>query len=193
MWRLPRCRCVGPHGLVSGIARRGSVLLSRGWLITVEAPGHPRHPPSTQLDAFVDISLLLLLVYSLRKENFFSVGYVKFMCLNYWGMKPFRHCLKSKQHHYCPTNALIHATLSLNVDTTIAISFMCFHCLVLKNWKTMLSILDLKALVTAVWWVNNNNNNYYCYYFSIYKTCIIIVIILIYLIYCQFEFPVQWG
>ena len=31
----------------------GRVLLSRGWLITVEAPGHPGHPPSTQLDAVV--------------------------------------------------------------------------------------------------------------------------------------------
>ena len=35
------------------IASRGSVLLSRGWLVTVEAPEHPQHPPSTQLDAFV--------------------------------------------------------------------------------------------------------------------------------------------
>ena len=26
---------------------------SRGWLITAEAPGHPGHPPSTQLDAGV--------------------------------------------------------------------------------------------------------------------------------------------
>jgi len=45
--------CVGPHGWVAGIASHGSVLLSRGWLITVEVPGHPGHPPSTQLDAVV--------------------------------------------------------------------------------------------------------------------------------------------
>ena len=45
--------CVGAHGWVAGIASHGSVLLSRGWLITVKAPGHPGHPPSTQLDAVV--------------------------------------------------------------------------------------------------------------------------------------------
>ena len=46
--------CVGAHGWVAGIASHGSILLSRGWLITVEAPGHPGHPPSTQLDAVVN-------------------------------------------------------------------------------------------------------------------------------------------
>ena len=45
--------CVGAHGWVAGIASHGSVLLSRGWLISVQARGHPRHPPSTQLDAVV--------------------------------------------------------------------------------------------------------------------------------------------
>ena len=45
---------MGAHGWVVGIASHGSVLLSgKGWLITVEAPGHPRHPPSTQLNAVV--------------------------------------------------------------------------------------------------------------------------------------------
>ena len=46
--------CVGAHGWVAGIDSHGSVLLSRGWLITVEAPGHPGHTPSTQLDAVVN-------------------------------------------------------------------------------------------------------------------------------------------
>ena len=46
--------CVGAHGWVAGIASHGSVLLSRGWLITVEAPGHPGDPPSTQFDAVVN-------------------------------------------------------------------------------------------------------------------------------------------
>ena len=45
--------CVGAHGWVAGIARHGSALLSRGWLVTLEAPGHPGHPPSTQLNAVV--------------------------------------------------------------------------------------------------------------------------------------------
>ena len=49
--------CVGAHGWVVGIASHGTVLLSRGWLITVEAPGHPGHPPSTQLDAVVKAKL----------------------------------------------------------------------------------------------------------------------------------------
>ena len=44
----------GAHNWVARIASYGSVLLSRGWLITVKAPGHPRHPPSTQLDAVVN-------------------------------------------------------------------------------------------------------------------------------------------
>ena len=49
---------MGAHGWVAGIAGHGSVLLSRGWLITVEAPGHPRHPTSTQLDAVVNVCLV---------------------------------------------------------------------------------------------------------------------------------------
>ena len=30
-----------------GFASHGGSILSRGWLATVEAPGYPRHPPST--------------------------------------------------------------------------------------------------------------------------------------------------
>ena len=48
--------CVGAHGWVVRIASHGSVLQSRGWLMTVKAPGHPGHPPSTQLDAVVKCS-----------------------------------------------------------------------------------------------------------------------------------------
>ena len=48
--------CVGAHGWLAGIASHGSVLLSRGWLMRVEAPGHPGHPPSTQLDVVVKYS-----------------------------------------------------------------------------------------------------------------------------------------
>ena len=55
VWRLSRFIFVGAHGSdVAGIASHGSILLSRGWLITVEAPGHPTHPPSTQLNAVVN-------------------------------------------------------------------------------------------------------------------------------------------
>ena len=49
----PGCRCVGAHGWVAGTASHRSVLLSRGWLITVEAPGHPGHPPSTNLNEII--------------------------------------------------------------------------------------------------------------------------------------------
>ena len=52
--------CVGAHGWVAGIACHGSILLSRGWLITVEAPGHPRHPPSTQLNEVVKNNIITL-------------------------------------------------------------------------------------------------------------------------------------
>ena len=45
--------CVGAHGWFAGVASHWSVLLSTGWQVTVEAPGHPGHPPSTQLDAVV--------------------------------------------------------------------------------------------------------------------------------------------
>jgi len=44
---------VGAHGWVAGIASHGSVSLSRGWLISVEAPRHPGHLSSIQLDAVV--------------------------------------------------------------------------------------------------------------------------------------------
>ena len=45
--------CVGAHGWVAGIASYGSVIPSRGQLVTVEAPGYPRHPSSIQHDAVV--------------------------------------------------------------------------------------------------------------------------------------------
>ena len=49
---------MGAHGWFVGIANHGSVLLSRDWLITVEAPGHAGHPPSTQFDEAVNVYLL---------------------------------------------------------------------------------------------------------------------------------------
>ena len=45
---------MGAHGWVAGIASHGSVSLSRGWLISVEAPRHPGHLSSIQLDAVVN-------------------------------------------------------------------------------------------------------------------------------------------
>ena len=62
VWRGPGCPCV--LGLMAGLwglldMGIGGVLLSRGWRITVEAPGHHGHPPSTQLDAVVNLSYLL--------------------------------------------------------------------------------------------------------------------------------------
>ena len=50
---------MGAHGWVVGIASHGSILLSRGWLITVEALGHPRHPPPTKLDAVINFLFLI--------------------------------------------------------------------------------------------------------------------------------------
>lgn len=49
--------CFGGHGWVVQIAIQGSVLLSRCWLISVEAPRHPRHPSSKQLDAVVNFPI----------------------------------------------------------------------------------------------------------------------------------------
>ena len=57
--------CVGAHDWVAGIASHGSVLLSRGWLVTVEAPGHPGHPPSTQLDVVVKCLNAFLLIVNI--------------------------------------------------------------------------------------------------------------------------------
>ena len=37
-----------------GIASHGSIILSRARLVTVEAPGYPRHPSSIQHDAVVN-------------------------------------------------------------------------------------------------------------------------------------------
>ena len=52
-----RCQedCVGAHGCSAGIASHGSIILSRGRLVTVEAPGYPRHPSSIQHDAVVNL------------------------------------------------------------------------------------------------------------------------------------------
>ena len=44
---------MGAHGWVAGIASHGSISLSRGWLMSVEAPRHPGHLSSIQLDAVV--------------------------------------------------------------------------------------------------------------------------------------------
>ena len=44
---------MGAHGWVAGIASHGSVILSRGRLVKVEAPGYLRHPSSIQHDAVV--------------------------------------------------------------------------------------------------------------------------------------------
>ena len=49
---------MGAHGWVAGIASHGSVSLSRGWLISVEAPRHPGHLSSIHLDAVVKLSIL---------------------------------------------------------------------------------------------------------------------------------------
>ena len=47
--------CIGAHGWVVEIASHGSILLPRGRLIILEAPGHPRHPSSLQIDAVVEL------------------------------------------------------------------------------------------------------------------------------------------
>ena len=51
---------MGAHGWVAGIASHGSVSLSRGWLISVEAPRHPGHLSSIQLDAVVNERLAFI-------------------------------------------------------------------------------------------------------------------------------------
>ena len=45
---------MGAHGWAAGISSHRSVILSRGWLVTVEAPGYPRLPSSIQHDAVVN-------------------------------------------------------------------------------------------------------------------------------------------
>ena len=59
---------MGAHGWVAGIASHGSVSLSRGWLISVEAPRQPGHLSSIQLDAVVnyiqiEIQCILFLLF----------------------------------------------------------------------------------------------------------------------------------
>ena len=60
-WQVPG---MGAHGWVAGFASHGSGILSRGWLATVEAPGYPRHPPSTlarqQLTHFLPFSSIIM-------------------------------------------------------------------------------------------------------------------------------------
>ena len=55
---LTQCdRClehyVEAHSWAARIASHGSIILSGAWLVTVEAPGYPRHPSSIQHDAVV--------------------------------------------------------------------------------------------------------------------------------------------
>ena len=56
---------MGAHGWVAGIASHGSVSLSRGCLISVEAPRHPGHLSSIQLDAVVNVDKCSLGLVSL--------------------------------------------------------------------------------------------------------------------------------
>ena len=63
VWQVPQCPCIGAHGWVVGIACHGSVLLSRGWRIAMEAPGHPGQPHSAQLYTVVNYNKLLLPVF----------------------------------------------------------------------------------------------------------------------------------
>ena len=61
LWQGPSgCLYVGAHGWVSGIASHGSVfnLPSRGRLVMVKVPQHPRHPSSIQLDVVMNTSFL---------------------------------------------------------------------------------------------------------------------------------------
>ena len=52
---------------LQGLLAMGAFYCLGGWLITVEAPGHPGHPPSTQLDAvvFKTVSICMLILYIL--------------------------------------------------------------------------------------------------------------------------------
>lgn len=52
--------CGAAHGWVAGIASHWSILLSRGWLTSMEAASHSGHPSSTLL-------LLQLLVFQQQK------------------------------------------------------------------------------------------------------------------------------
>ena len=58
---------MGAHGWVAGIASHGSVSLSRGWLISVEAPRHPGHLSSIQLDAVVNRLYCCFVTYCAAK------------------------------------------------------------------------------------------------------------------------------
>ena len=69
---------MGAHGWVAGIASHGSVSLSRGWLISVEATRHPGHLSSIQLDAVVNRRLKTKENFKLLALKVFAVAYKKF-------------------------------------------------------------------------------------------------------------------
>ena len=57
--------CVGAHGWVAGIASNGSVLLTRGWLITVEALGHPdTHLPLSSIQLLKEFIVLIISLHT---------------------------------------------------------------------------------------------------------------------------------
>ena len=55
---------------LGGVASHGSVILSRGRLVTVEALGLPRHPSSIQHDAVVNNALNVISFVSLKESSF---------------------------------------------------------------------------------------------------------------------------
>jgi len=59
------------HGLIERIPNHGNVLLSRGRLISVEAPRHPGHPSSIQLDFFCMLFLYSLMYMLITKKKSF--------------------------------------------------------------------------------------------------------------------------
>ena len=59
---------------LSRLLAMGAFLLSRGQVITVEVPGHPRHPPSVQVDS---VFLWLIIVDPICLQVGLKIG--KFM------------------------------------------------------------------------------------------------------------------
>ena len=84
VWQVPGWLPVRAHGWDAGIASHGSVSQSRGWLISVEAPRHPGHLSSIQLDAVVNLIIQ-------RFSFFISISFYKGLLKisNASNMRPF--------------------------------------------------------------------------------------------------------
>ena len=113
MWWVPGCPCVGAHCWVVGIAGHGSVFLSRGWLMTVEAPGRI---PGTHFP----LSSIQLLIHDI--QSWHCSSYNSLLCVKLHAKTlPMRnsatHVQTASKGHKPPGGCMLQCTLAIAPDS----------------------------------------------------------------------------